>query len=176
MEQEHEVWRGEEEDVCVEFCQLFREKGIGFRVEQRAFGMSKYHVDRSFVIFVPDEFEEDAKAVIDEYFEASSVGVAEDDESQALSEAPEGALDVLTAEERARRERSPHREEEMNVEIWRDTTDETSAAYVNTCLRENEIGCRVAEGSDGFSRVFVAADDEKPAREIVREMREGPPQ
>lgn len=60
------------------------------------------------------------------------------------------------------------------MEIWRDSADEVSSGAVETCLRENEIGCRIAKDADGNACVFVAADDEKPAREILRELREGP--
>jgi hypothetical protein len=152
MERERQVWKGTNENSCVAICKRFREEEVGFRVEQHAFTYGKGDVVRSFAIIVPAEFEDDAKAIVAEF------GLPEDDsydndddggdldESNSLPEAPDGVQDVLTAEERARRERSPRLDEDMDVEIWRDTAEADSAVYVKTCLRENEIGCRIEKG------------------------------
>jgi hypothetical protein len=180
MEQEREVWKGTNEDSCVALCKQFREEGVGFRVEQHAFTYSKRNVQRHFAILVPVDFYEDAKAIVAELAlseddsDNDDDNAADADESYSIPEAPVSARDVLTAEEREKRERSPRLAEEMIVEIWRDSADEVSAGAVETCLRENEIGCRIGKSPDGKACVFVAADDEKPAREIVRELREGP--
>jgi hypothetical protein len=111
MDQEREVWKGTNEDSCVALCKRFREEGVGFRVEQHAFTYSKRSVERHFAILVPVDFYEDAKAIVAELAlseddsDSDDDGGGDVDESNAIPEAPVRAQDVLTAEEREKRER-----------------------------------------------------------------------
>jgi hypothetical protein len=170
MAKEREVWKGDEQAACVNLCAAFRKQGVGFRVEQHAFTYSKDDMTRMFTIHVPEEFYEEAKAIV---AEQDRIVVTEEDGNDGEGggdDNDEAATIPQTPEVRARRERPPHSEKDMNVEVWRDTGETKYAEYVKLSLRENAIGCRVAEERGG-DRVFVAAEDEKPAREIVRELR-----
>jgi hypothetical protein len=174
MEKEEKVWSGTDEDECVELCKMFREEGVGFRVDQHAYTVEKRNVDRYFAILVPTEFYEDAKAIVDEYEEASRDEVAEGDESNTIAEAPEAAQDVVSEEERGRRSSARPDDDEMTVEVWAGRSGDGDT-MVEACLYEMEIRCRVVRADDGSARILVSPSDENIAREIVREVQEGTP-
>src|SRR5260370_42634969 len=69
--------------------------------------------------------------------------------------------------------RSDALSEEATVEIW-SGDDSSLRNMLIASLRENQIGVR-QENTGGKSSLFVAAEDEKRAREIVREIVEGAP-
>jgi hypothetical protein len=60
------------------------------------------------------------------------------------------------------------------VEIW-NGEDASLAELLDACLRENRIGVRHAGREPGTVRLFVTAQDETAAREIIREVREATP-
>ena len=63
--------------------------------------------------------------------------------------------------------------EEATAEIW-SGDDSSLRDMLIASLRENQIGVR-QENAEGENSLFVAAEDEQRAREIVREIVEGAP-
>jgi hypothetical protein len=56
------------------------------------------------------------------------------------------------------------------VEIW-NGEDASLAELLDACLRENRIDVRRSGREPGTLRLFVTAQDETAAREIIREVR-----
>ncbi len=64
--------------------------------------------------------------------------------------------------------------EEATIEVW-SGVEKDMALMVEACLRENGIGCAKSEGADVTAHILVRPQDEKRAREIIREIIEAAP-
>jgi hypothetical protein len=177
------VWQGNDQDGCVCLCLALKKAGIPYEVSQSAESRSaQMQVDWKYEIAVSSSELERARKILgleaypeeDEREELDGEDKGEDeDEGGGAWEFP--AVDHAGVE-------GPKSDsylrmwypEDATVEIWSESTADESST-VELCLKENYIHFRSDRQDDGSVKVFVMSEDESRARQIVREILEGPP-
>ena len=169
------VWFCDERESCKYVCAGLNAAGIPFRVKQRKHQFL-WNLDEYYEVFVPTEFYDKAKPIA----EQGCVDFTDSAEDQRIMELP----DVGRPLEHEHDSHSQSwRPEDATVEVWSEKTEERDwfdpvegkAWMIELSLNENGIGNQVNVTEDGFRRIFVRPEDERQAREIVREIATGSP-
>jgi len=180
------IWQGDDSRIHAELCSILDDVGVLHRTARRQdhlFNLSNYP---AFQIGVPYSMYEKAEAAIAEAFDLDASGP---NAAEALSPPL-----LLTETRRSIRKLpstltpasdenipgpptdgglSEGSREEAAAEVW--CGDDTSVRdMLIASLRENQINVR-QENEGGKSSLFVVAENEARAREIVREIVEGAP-
>jgi hypothetical protein len=176
------VWQGNDQDGCVCLCLALKKAGVPYEVSQSAESRSaRMQVDWKYEIAVSSSELERARKILgleaypeeDEREELDGEDKGEDeDQGGGAGEFP--AVDDTGVE--GPRSDSYLRmwyPEDATVEIWSESTADESST-VELCLKENYIHFRSDRQDDGSVRVFVMPEDEGRARQVVREILEGP--
>jgi hypothetical protein len=177
------VWHGNDQDGCVCLCLALKKAGVPYEVSQSAESRSaRMQVDWKYEIAVSSSELERARKILgleaypeeDEREELDGEDKGEDEyQGGGAWEFP--AVDDTGVE--GPRSDSYLRmwyPEDATVEIWSESTADESST-VELCLKENYIHFRSDRQDDGSVRVFVMPEDEGRARQVVREILEGPP-
>lgn len=172
-EEMRSVWEGHSALECADLCREFQRTRIRYGVDQSV--KSRYlnmEVDWKYQIRVPASDFEKARKVLG-YEEGDDTEQPEEAAYEAATELP--ARDDLPIED-LHGDWKPRGwyPEDATLEAWSGNPKE-SGSMVEMSLKENRINCRVALEGDELKRVFVMAEDEEHAREIVREIVEGAP-
>jgi hypothetical protein len=172
-EQLRRVWDGNSETDCVEVCRELQRAGIDFSTTQRPVSRSsRMGVVWRFDVYVSSLDYPSARRVL---------GIEEGNEKEsrdATFEIKESTAPVteLDPESQTRVEAYLNRWNpgDATVEVGaRDASDESS--IVELSLRENLIHYRLERLENGKRKYFVRAEDERRAREILREIERGEP-
>src|SRR5260370_31997969 len=179
-------WKGDDARIHAELCSVLDDTGIPHKTVRRQdhlFNLSNYP---AFQIGVPFSMYETAEAVVKEAFdledsdpragEALSVPPLISETSRSFRKLPSTLTppsDENIPGPPTEGNLSDALSEEATVEIW-SGDDSSLRNMLIASLRENQIGVR-QENTGGKRSLFVAAEDEKRAREIVREIVEGAP-
>ena len=179
-------WKGDDARIHAELCSVLDDTGIPHKTVRRQdhlFNLSNYP---AFQIGVPFSMYETAEAAVKEAFdledsdpraaEALSVPSLLSETSRSFRKLPSTLTppsDENISGPPTGGNLSDALSEEATVEIW-SGDDSSLRNMLIASLRENQIGVR-QENTGGKSSLFVAAEDEKRAREIVREIVEGAP-
>jgi hypothetical protein len=164
-----EVWAGEDQGQCVAVCRRLRAADVPFRVFQQDEQALK-SVHASFRIEVPPYLYEQAKEIIG----SDRPEIIDGAEEQREVELP--AEDDAATTDEVDDDWDPGNwfPEDATVEIWSENI-EKNTWMIESCLRENHIHARTDKLDDGSRKIFVMPDDERRAREIVREVEEASP-
>jgi hypothetical protein len=177
------VWHGNDQAECVSLCLALKKAAIPYEVSQSVASRSiRMRVDWKYEIAVSSSDHERARKILrledepdeGEPEELHSEDKGEDeDEGGGSWEFP--AVDDAGVEapksDAYLREWYP---EDATVEVWSESAADESSG-VELCLKENYIHFRSDKQEDGSLKVFVMPADEARARQIVREILEGPP-
>ena len=158
------VWKGNSQADCVDACKELREADIPYNVRQTPMGLSggmdvdfKYEIDvskadssRAVSILRNEE------SLLDEHFEIPAID----------------APPIKPTRDRSFRERSMS--SSLEIDVFTQPPENTSS-IVELSLSTNSIPFQTEVDEDGTRRVFVAAEDESLAREIIRQIQEGTP-
>ena len=174
------VWSGDSQNGCVAWCQIFRNLGIPYEVNQRRKQIWAGGIKEDYDILVPPEFVERARARVSKAI--LDFPDPEDEQTQSLGEEPDPGLpdDPAAPVEAGPRDFGPWFPEDATVEVYSEPIgsardeDESKANMIEMSLRENLIHSR-SEDSNGSRKVLVLPEDEPRAREIVREVITGSP-
>lgn len=179
-------WKGEDPRVHAELCTVLDEAGIPHNTVFRRdhlFNLKNYP---AYEVGVPFSLFERAENAVKDAF--GSVDVDDDvakppDGLRLLSEGPERAQRLPATLTPSSEESLPGPPnagegadwfpEDATVRIWSNDTNEP-ADFLVAALHENGIRCRL-DKHDRNEELFVLAEDESRAREIVREIIEGQP-
>jgi len=168
------VWRGDSETDCVDVCRELQRAGIDFSTTQRPVArLSRMGVEWRFDVYVSSLDYPSARQVLGDEEEN------EKESGDTTFEIKESTAPVTESDsERQTRVRAYLNRwdpEDAIVEVGaRDASDESS--IVDLSLRENLIHYRLERLGDGRPKYFVRAEDERRAREILREIeRDEPP-
>jgi hypothetical protein len=164
-----DLWKGEDESVCVDICKELRAAGIPFHVVQRSWEFVK-GADPAFQIRVPQGSYSEAKEMLDK----AGFDLTYDAEEPSDTELP--AEDDAAALETEDGDWDPENwhPEDATVEVWSEK-DQENTGLVALALRENQIHTRTDSLDDGSQKIFVLQSDEGRAREIVDEIKDGRP-
>jgi len=179
-------WKGDDARIHAELCSVLDDTGIPHKTVRRQdhlFNLSNYP---AFQIGVPFSMYERAEEAVKEAFdledsdpraaEALSVPSLLSETSRSFRKLPSTLTppsDENIPGPPTEGNLSDALSEEATVKIW-SGDDSSLRNMLIASLRENQIGVR-QENTGGKSSLFVAAEDEKRAREIVREIVEGAP-
>jgi len=179
-------WKGDDPRIHAELCSVLDDAGIPHKTVRRQdhlFNLSNYP---AFQIGVPFSMYERAEEAVKEAFdlEDSDPRAAETLSPPSLLPETRRSFRKLPSTLTPPSEENipgPPTEgnlsaappEEATAEIWSDD-DSGLRDMLIASLRENQIGVR-QENIGGKISLFVAAEDEQRAREIVREIVEGAP-
>lgn len=179
-------WKGEDPRVHAELCTVLDEAGIPHNTVFRRdhlFNLKNYP---AYEVGVPFSLFERAENAVKDAF--GSVDVDDDvaippGGLRLLSEGPERAPRLPATMTPSSEESLPGPPnagegadwfpEDATVRIWSNDTNEP-ADFLVAALHENGIRCRL-DKHDRNEELFVLAEDESRAREIVREIIEGQP-
>jgi hypothetical protein len=174
------IWKGREQSGCVGVCRDLMKADIPYKVAQTIESPStQMRVITRYEIGVPKADYERARALLGIEGEFEDTGDAvdefgEDDYDDA--EGPESfPLDDSPPDQAVRNDRylRPWYPEDAIVEIWSQQGDDISSD-IQMVLKEHLIHCRL-DLHNGARKVFVGAEDEARAREIVRVIVNGAP-
>jgi hypothetical protein len=164
------LWSGSDTRVCTVHRRTLEKARIPYKLlhkEDRLFNISQYP---ELEILVPEELLEDAKAAIGE----DDAALSGDDGGGAELELRAGKDVDLRDLDKSDWEPGDPYPEDATVEVWSELPGQ-NGWMMEASLRENHIPLRMEMQSDGSRKYFVLPDDEKRAREIVREVVEGAP-
>jgi len=170
------AWSGDSQNDCVAWCQILRDLGIPYKVNQRRKQIWAGGIKEDYDILVPREFVERAKARVAKAI--YDLPDPEDEEAQSLGgkESYSGLPDdAAVPVEAGPRDFGAWFPEDATAEVFSEAIgsaseeDESRAGMIEMSLRENLIHSR-SEDSKGSRKVFVLPEDEPRAREIVREV------
>jgi hypothetical protein len=164
-----EVWAGEDQAQCVAVCRQLREADVPFRVFQQDQQVFK-SVYASFKIGVPADLYNQAREIVDSSGPEIVDGAEDQQEVELPVEDDSAAIDVVDDGW----EPGNWFPEDATAEIWSEKI-EKNTWMIESCLRENHIHARTDKLDDGSRKIFVMPDDERRAREIVREVQEANP-
>ena len=169
-------WKGNDARVCAELCTVLDEAGIPHKTIHRQDHLFNLNNQSPYELGVPASLYEKAELAIKEAF-----GTDEDtgEDTVPLLPAPDrdseeyrkGLRDAITD---ANEWLGPRYPEDATVEVW-SGEDLSVREMIEMSLRENDLMCRSEEVAE-LRKVFVLAEDEARAKEIVREIVEGAPQ
>jgi len=161
-------WKGDDPRVHAELCELLGEQGIPQKTIRRQDHLFNWNTRSAFEIGVPFSQFERAEAIVKDAYGGENEPVSRDVPDPR--ELPES---VEPCESRATGGPESWYPEDATVAIWSGDQPEMGELLAAS-LSENQIHSRVAD-SKGIRRLFVLPDDERRAREIVREVVEGAP-
>lgn len=161
-------WKGDDPRVHAELCELFAEQNIPYKTIRRQDHLFNWNTKSAFEIGVPFSQFDKAEAVVKEAY-----GGDDERESEEVARTLELPEVVEAREPRPEWDPGDWYPEDATLEIWEGGQAEMGE-LLRASLGENQIHSRVAE-SRGAYRLFVLAEDETRAREIVREVVEGVP-
>ncbi len=178
-------WKGDDARIHAELCSVLDDTGIPHKTVRRQdhlFNLSNYP---AFQIGVPFSMYETAEAAVKEAFdledsdpraaEALSVPSLLSETSRSFRKLPSTLTppsDENIPGPPTEGNLSDAPPQETTAEIW-SGDDSSLRDMLIASLRENQIGVR--QENTGKSSLFVTAEDEQRAREIVREIVEGAP-
>ena len=192
------IWRGLDQDGCVNVCYKLQDSGIPYRVQDDTGSLGRQmRFHRRYEVFVTNADYERAKSGLEleddppetfserewqqmeepEEFEEpeTPAGFELQEESESNQSDGEDSLPDTPARRDAYfRDWYP---EDATVKVWpqSDTASADDFSWgIEMGLKENLIHCRV-DGDGGDKAVFVLPEDEARAREIVREIIGGTP-
>jgi hypothetical protein len=158
------VWRGGDPLAVSEVVNRLREAGIRHRVQAAhdhlVFELGMPRPKYAVRVFASDISK--ATELLADIRESLPFG---------LSFTPVQEEELLASPERSSQPWNPAA---ATVEIW-NGEDASLAELLDACLRENRIDVRRSGREPGTLRLFVTAQDETAAREIIREVREATP-
>jgi hypothetical protein len=164
-----EVWAGEDQGQCVAVCMQLKAADVPFRVFQQdqqvfksAYASFKIGVPRDFYDQAREMVGSDGPEILDGADEQQEVELPAEDDTAATDDVDDGW------------EPGNWFPEDATAEIWSEKT-EKNTWMIESCLRENHIHARTDRLDDGSRKIFVMPDDERRAREIVREVDEANP-
>jgi len=179
-------WKGDDPRIHAELCSVLDDADIPHKTVRRQdhlFNLSNYP---AFQIGVPFSMYERAEEAVKEAFdledsdpraaEALSVPSLLSETSRSFRKLPSTLTppsDENVPGPPTEGNLSDAPPQETTAEIW-SGDDSSLRDMLIASLRENQIGVR-QENAGGKSSLFVAAEDEQRAREIVREIVEGAP-
>jgi len=152
------VWVGKNQEICVSFCNLFRAASISFQVDQHHLQVGK-GLDEFFTIYVPVESFGEAKRIIDLDTRNIYQGPRENVEDSSRNAPPPAEKRHSTLPDGQRLT--------LLVHVAKSKREESSIVM---SLGESDIEVRVESESDDARKVYVAPEDEKNAREIIRKI------
>jgi hypothetical protein len=147
-------WKGNDARVCAELCTVLDEAGIPHKTIHRQDHLFNLNNQSPYELGVPASLYEKAELAIKEAFGT------DEDTGDAITDANEWL--------------GPRYPEDATVEVW-SGEDLSVKEMIEMSLRENDLMCRSEEVAE-LRKVFVLAEDEARAKEIVREIVEGAPQ
>jgi hypothetical protein len=187
-------WQGDDPRIHAELCELLDEEGIAHRTIRREDHLFNLNSKSPFQIGIPfSQFEKAEAAVKDAYGTedeqldatrllpyrkpqgfASAQGSMESEPEYVATPVPEESADAGQAED-TRSDWGPEDwdPDEATVEVW-SGTESYAGEFIAQALQENQIHARF-EKKNGQYAIFAMPEDEKRAREIVREVVEGAP-
>jgi hypothetical protein len=168
------AWFSEDSESCVYVCSRLTAAGIPFRVTQRKHQVY-WNVDEHYEVWVPTELYDEAKTLAEQGY----LDFSDSEEDQKIMELPDQGVGTVKRDSW----NSGWSPEDANVEVWSEKTEEQPwheqvkglAWMIELSLHENGIGTHTTVSQEGIRRIFVRAEDEFQAREIVREIESGTP-
>src|SRR5215475_3843831 len=158
------VWKGNSQADCVDFCKELREANVPYLVKQTPEGfVRRMEVDFKYEIGVSKADYSRAMEIV-----GTEEGGSEDSIEISAADAPQ----IQRSSDRVSDGNSY--DEGAEVEVFTQARQDHSS-IVELSLSTNRIHFRTEVEEDGTRRFFVAPEDEAPAREITRQIREGTP-
>ena len=169
------IWKGNNQAACVSVCRDLLKGDVSYKVAQVPESRdAKMQVNWRYKIGVPKADYQRAKELlgIEGEFTDACDNVDEEDGADDAELLPP---DDSPPDEEVRNDSylEPWYPEDATVEIWSQGGDDISSG-IEMALKESLIHCRL-DLHDGVRKVFVMPEDEKRAREIVREIADGVP-
>ncbi len=173
------VWECADESECVGVCRDLKNGDIPYKVDQIPYERStrmqvKWHYR---ILIAPDDLHRAKELLgIDAPQHTNTADDGDDDEEvfDAALELPDTSAPEIIEPKRRDTYLDQWYPEDATSEVWRQDGDDLSSG-IELSLDANRIHCRCDSDQPGAKKIFVQAEDESIAREIIREIVEGTP-